>query len=685
MASQNLKINITAKDRSKQALSGVQGSLGRLKKSIFSVQSAFIGLGAGLAIRSLINTGKQIEGLQVRLKFLFGSAKEGSKAFDEMAKFASKVPFSLEEIQKGAGVLAVVSKDAKEMANLMEITGNVAAVTGLDFKTTSEQIQRSMSAGISAADLFRDKGVKSMLGFSAGATVTIEETAEALQKTFGKGGKFGGATDALAETLEGSLSMIGDKFFNFKRVLLDAGFFDSLKVEIKSFNNYLEQNAEKIEVMAKALGRSLADGLRKSIEMGKNMIPTLKKIQAVMGSMVDGFMAMPVVIRETGVVGAVIFGKKGFLALAGVSLLIDKILDVIDATKQSFGIFDDRKIKSTSAQIDTIQRKMEAIQTRISEANMGFFTSEILSKKQIKNLEKQYIILEKQRDSTYVTLRHLENQVKWKNSSADANRENYRLLVQQKQVYQEIGVVIDDYVSELEYKVPSALEKFRIKMKEINNDSLQVMKEKFADIRNTIAEGVNNAITDMSQALSRSISRGEDFGDTMKNIARTMNEKIMSFFIEMIARQIWSITLEKLKNFELMKQLGIERMISHEKKVQASASGSSSASGMFSSILGAFGGSLSTSGGSMTKATGGAVSKGTPYMVGENGAEMFVPNQSGQITQSARGGSGGGTNITFNVNVNDASDFEQMLERSRGKITTLINDAVNERGQGNLV
>ena len=149
---QKLKIDIVAKDRSKQALQGLQGSLGRLKASVFNLRNAFIGLGAGLVIRNIVNTGKQIENLQVQLKFLFGSAQEGAKAFDEMAKFASKVPFSLEEIQRGSGVLAVVSDDAKELANLMKITGNVAAVTGLDFKTTAEQIQRSLSAGISAAD-----------------------------------------------------------------------------------------------------------------------------------------------------------------------------------------------------------------------------------------------------------------------------------------------------------------------------------------------------------------------------------------------------------------------------------------------------------------------------------------------------------------------------------------------------
>jgi hypothetical protein len=68
---------------------------------------------------------------------------------------------------------------------------------------------------LGAADLFREKGVRNMLGFKAGATVSIEETVEAFEKVFGKGGKFGGATDELANTFEGTLSMIGDKFFAF--------------------------------------------------------------------------------------------------------------------------------------------------------------------------------------------------------------------------------------------------------------------------------------------------------------------------------------------------------------------------------------------------------------------------------------------------------------------------------------
>ena len=94
---------------------------------------------------------------------------------------------------------------------MLEITGNVAAVTGLDFRTASEQIQRSFSAGIGSADLFREKGVRNMLGFQAGATVSIEETVKAFEKVFGKGGRFGQATDDLANTFTGTLSMLGDK------------------------------------------------------------------------------------------------------------------------------------------------------------------------------------------------------------------------------------------------------------------------------------------------------------------------------------------------------------------------------------------------------------------------------------------------------------------------------------------
>jgi hypothetical protein len=58
---QNLKINITAQDKTKQALGDVRGRLAGLKRAIFSVQGALVGLGAGLAVRLLL---EQVEALK---------------------------------------------------------------------------------------------------------------------------------------------------------------------------------------------------------------------------------------------------------------------------------------------------------------------------------------------------------------------------------------------------------------------------------------------------------------------------------------------------------------------------------------------------------------------------------------------------------------------------------------------
>jgi hypothetical protein len=316
MATKKVNIDIIARDKSQQALNKVRGNLDGVKKAVFNVRNALAGIGAGLVIRNIVNTGKEIEGLQVRLKFLFGSAEEGAKAFDKMAKFASKVPFSLQEIQAGSGNLAVVAKDADELANLMEITGNVAAATGLDFRTAAEQIQRSFSAGIGAADLFRDRGVRAMLGFKAGATVSIEETQEAFENVFGNGGQFAGTTDALAQTLEGTLSMINDKVFTFKKNLLDAGFFGQLKREFGDLNKFLEDNEETLEELAITIG----EGLAKAVVGISEGIKVLADNFTLLKSAVGGFVAFKLAMlipKITNAVRLLRIQLSGTVALTG--------------------------------------------------------------------------------------------------------------------------------------------------------------------------------------------------------------------------------------------------------------------------------------------------------------------------------------------------------------------------------
>ena len=497
---------------------------------MFSLKGAFVGLGAGLVIKSFVNTGRSIEDLQVRLKQLFGTQQEGAKAFDVMAKFAAKVPFSLEQIQAASGNLAVVAGDAERLSKILEITGNVAAVTGIDFNVAAEQIQRSFAGGIAAADIFREKGVRDMLGFSAGATVSAEETIKAFEKVFSKNGRFGKATEELSTTFTGTLSMLGDKLFNFKRTVAGAKFFDELKKEFKGLNKFIEENTEDFEAIANAIGFILTKA-------------------------VQGF-AMAV----RGVAKAVSFLRNQYENLI---ILLNKIpfvnIEIGKTIKDNIAISEDYK---------------DQIMLIAEETN---------------SLNKS--------------------------------------LVKQKTILEEITELL------------------KKDLKAITNVAKQVT-------------GIlNDGIRGFSKGVAEAIVLGKDLNTTFKELAQTLAVKVLSILIEVVARK----TVE----------LAIEKLITREKEKQAALSGGSSFFSMAKSFLGF--------------AKGGAVSKGKPIMVGERGPEMFVPNSTGQITQAARGTGGGNVNVNFNIEAIDSSSFNSVLVENRGIITSIINNALNEKGRRELV
>jgi len=525
---QNLKINILAQDKTKQAFNGIRGRLAGLKDAVLSVKGALVGIGAGLVIKQFVDVGRTVEDLQVRLKQLFGSTQEGAKAFDVMANFASRVPFSLDEIQAASGNLAVVAGDADRLSKILEITGNVAAVTGLDFRTAGEQIQRSFAGGIASADIFRERGVRDLLGFSAGATVSAEETIKAFEKVFGQGGRFGKATDELANTFTGTLSMLGDKLFNFKRDVAGEGFFDELKKEFKSLNEFIEQNSADFEAIGRAISKVLT------------------------------------------------FAVKAFAgAVRAVARAVGFVREQVERLLRLLG-------KDIPLVID-IQKVPEAIEN----ANV--------------KLGKQQTLFEKIRDGI------------------------------KKQ-----------------------------------NDAFDLSKE--------IVGSITKSVGSISKSLAEAVVLGKDLNASLKQLAQAILVEIIAKTIERIAL----LGIEKLLTKTILKneddKTASLRMQSREMEKQL---GLQAAMAAFNFASGGFRLPF--------LASGGAVRKGQPTIVGERGAEMFIPNSSGQITQSARGTNGSPVNVNFNINTVDASGFEELLVRSRGTISQLINQSLNEKGQGNLI
>ena len=69
---------------------------------------------------------------------------------------------------------------------------------------------------------------------------------------------FGTATNELANTFTGTLSMIGDKLFSFKKDVADAGFFEAFKTEIQILDQALVENEATLKAVAKVIGETLA-------------------------------------------------------------------------------------------------------------------------------------------------------------------------------------------------------------------------------------------------------------------------------------------------------------------------------------------------------------------------------------------------------------------------------------------
>src|SRR6056300_374822 len=327
-----LKADSRQVEKANRNLDRMRSSLGGLGTAARLAAGALVGIGIGKFGASVVNVGRQVENLQTRFKFLFGSAEEGAKAFDTLSKFAGTVPFTLEEIAAASGNLAVVSKDAEELGKNLQLTANVAAISGLDFRLAGEQIQRALSGGISSADLLRERGIKALLGFKDGVKVTTKETQEAFDRVFGPNGEFAGAAVALANNFDGLQSMVQDKFFNIKKIISDAGPFDRLKAIIGVFDKAITNNFDNIEKAAQGFGQAIVTGFEKTLIGGAMAIDAIKPVidffQRAFNNIVNATNSLPGYIKALGVVGFLALGIKGKLVVAVIAGVSDKIVSI---------------------------------------------------------------------------------------------------------------------------------------------------------------------------------------------------------------------------------------------------------------------------------------------------------------------------------------------------------------------
>ena len=186
--------------------------------------------------------------------------------------------------------------------------------------------------------------------------------------------------------------------------------------------------------------------------------------------------------------------------------------------------------------------------------------------------------------------------------SGDAFKESLELEKQKTKEIKEAAEAIVKTNKELEKQLP--------KLDPIVTETDKI-KEQWKSVGDTIKSDVTNSI-------KGAIKGSQTLGQSMSNILSSIADKAMDVALNMA---LWG-------------------------SIGGGGTGGL-LGGVFSGIFG---------GNKKTKANGGPVSSKTPYMVGERGPEIFVPNSSGKIISNNRIGGGGATvNVTVNATESNVS------------------------------
>jgi len=189
---------------------------------------------------------------------------------------------------------------------------------------------------------------------------------------------------------------------------------------------------------------------------------------------------------------------------------------------------------------------------------------------------------------------------------------------------------------------------------------LNVLKSDVQVVADTIKTQMFNATESMSRDILKAVQSGQNAFGVFKNFLGKLFDEIVTQLIKKQLVDPIALALNGVINAAM-----------------ASAGGGGSIFSFFGSMFG---------GG---KANGGPVSGGTPYVVGERGPELFMPNTAGTIIPNDQLSMGNGKplqdnqplNVNFTINAIDTQTGIGFLLQNKPAIINMVSDAYNRRGR----
>jgi len=712
MSTKRLNIDILARDKTGQAFKSVQRETKKTTQTLFSLKNVLFAVAGSVVVRQTLELANTFQNLQNRLKLVTDSASELASVQQELFEVSQRTRGGFAETVELYQKLALQSQSlglqTSELSQITENVNKVIAIAGVNSVQASAgilQLSQAFASGRLQGDEFRSisENIPPLLNIFAkelGVTrgelkklgsegkITSEVIATALLK---ETENINEAFSQLSPTIGQASTTVGNSFLNLVGKFTQVtGASDLLAESLIVVSNELDKISNTIDIFS---GVQLKD-VDKAFEENENSIKDVIKTT----SELDNVLKQIALVRNTDILGV--------NTLSGSYEELEQAL--LEYRKELEKVNDEQEDDSPVKSLDSFLSKNKETYKKISDSTSDFFKTEI--EKLRENKEKELkVVANAQKD--------IQEQLQaFKNGELNITDETHKKLLQREnelgRLKQGIKAKYETQITQIEkdelekrkeenLKIFNEIgEKFDEHFEKMNETMMkqrsiiEILQDKYSDFNKDfnanleIANALTDAFVDLKKgigdAVAQSIIFGKSFKESFGNVARQALAQLVSTLVQ--------VGVQILAN-QIISRLGLksaEKNTSESmKKIAADATPAATAVSLAtagSNAFGAIAGTLATF--AVTKAitarqNGGPVFEGQPYVVGENGREMFVPSQDGTIVSNRDMNKG--TVVNINITANDTTDFDKLLVKRRGLIVGLINNALNEKGQGALV
>lgn len=329
-----LGFKVEGEEGVKRFTGGLQKATGALgafaaRAAIFAAAAATtIGTGVAALGKASISVGSQFEDLSAVLETIEGSSDKAKTSLGWVEEFATKTPYDLKQVADAFVRLKANGLDPQ--SGLLESIGNASSAMGKDLMAGVEMMADAVRG---ESERLKEFGV---VASAAGKQITYSwsvngktmtktvkkdaaEIQAALQGIFDS--RFLGAMEKRSTTFSGIVANIGDIWTSFLRRIADAGWFEWVKGQFKSFLDTLQVFIE--DGTMDRLAKKISDAL---VETGEAVKGLFKGF-----SIDDVASAISASLRFLS--GTVSFIKSIGQAVAGIGRFAAKLLDLGAAWK----------------------------------------------------------------------------------------------------------------------------------------------------------------------------------------------------------------------------------------------------------------------------------------------------------------------------------------------------------------